>query len=481
MRKSLIIGVLVLLLALPLQAFAEEAKGDGKLVPDPRLEDEIRQVLQIRSRAVTKEDLLKLRRLAVPGERIRSVEGLQYASELEDLDLSHNRISDVTPLMALNKLQKLDLNDNRISDVSALGKLPALLYLNISSNRVSSLKSLAGLGSLAVLQANYNRIASVAPVASMKKLDSFFAYGNRIQDLKPLDPKMNAAQNRLLRLDVRGNPLLPSMNAWSEAIKKARPVDLFYDPAEPPAVPYDIPILIDGELQPFSGQAAMIQSRAFVPMRALFERLGYEVKWNDGKIHASKPGSEIDLETGSVKAAVNGAAATLAAAPIIVKGNALVPLRFVSESAGAQIVWEPTAHAVILTTDPQESKFREGYELIRDDGDKAAPYRFVTAAGEPAFSARFITAEPFKDGLAVVRKQDGNWALVNVKGEYVLHSPTKLTGLSEGLVAFRGPAGWGYLNTAGEVVIEPDYDEVNPFHDGAANAVFQGQPVVLRK
>ena len=41
-------------------------------------------------------------------------------------------------------------------------------------------------------------------------------------------------------------------------------------------------------------------------------------------------------------------------------------------------------------------------------------------------------------------------------------------GFSEGLAAFKRNDLWGYINDAGEVVVEPEFAEANDFSDGLA-------------
>lgn len=51
---------------------------------------------------------------------IRSLEGLQYATNLKSLDLSGNQITDLGPLAGLTKLTYLDLYSNQITDIGPL-------------------------------------------------------------------------------------------------------------------------------------------------------------------------------------------------------------------------------------------------------------------------------------------------------------------------------------------------------------------------
>lgn len=81
--------------------------------------------------------------------------------------------------------------------------------------------------------------------------------------------------------------------------------------------------------------------RTLVPLRAIFERLGAVVTW-DAKsktIKAEKDSTTVILKIGSTSALVNGKKVTLDVPAEISKGRTLVPIRFISESFGAQVSW----------------------------------------------------------------------------------------------------------------------------------------------
>lgn len=83
------------------------------------------------------------------------------------------------------------------------------------------------------------------------------------------------------------------------------------------------------------------RGRTLVPLRAIFEQLGASVKW-DAKtktIQAVKDSTTIILKVGSNTALINGQEISLDVPPEISKGRTLVPIRFVSESLGAEVSW----------------------------------------------------------------------------------------------------------------------------------------------
>jgi hypothetical protein len=88
--------------------------------------------------------------------------------------------------------------------------------------------------------------------------------------------------------------------------------------------------------------------RVFVPLRAIFERLGATVVYVAGTINATKGPTTISLHIGSTQATVNGQPQTLDVAPFIVGATTYVPLRFVAQSLGAQVGYDANTRVVAI-------------------------------------------------------------------------------------------------------------------------------------
>lgn len=89
-----------------------------------------------------------------------------------------------------------------------------------------------------------------------------------------------------------------------------------------------------------------------IPMRDVFEALGADVSWDGatGAIDARKGDTHIRLRIGSADAVVNGTVVSLAVPPRIVDGITMVPLRFVSESLGAEVSWNGLTRTVTVSS-----------------------------------------------------------------------------------------------------------------------------------
>lgn len=94
----------------------------------------------------------------------------------------------------------------------------------------------------------------------------------------------------------------------------------------------------------------IVNGRTFVPFRAIFEQFGANVVWNQTTktITATKDNHTINLKIGSKNAQVDGKKITIDVAPYIKDGRTFVPLRFISESLGAEIDWDPNSRVATV-------------------------------------------------------------------------------------------------------------------------------------
>jgi hypothetical protein len=97
--------------------------------------------------------------------------------------------------------------------------------------------------------------------------------------------------------------------------------------------------------------APLIQNgRTLVPLRFIGEVLGAEVIWNDvsRQVVYRTNDRNIALTVNSKQAQVNGQAIELEVAPVILNGRTLVPLRFISEWMGAVVRWEGATNTILI-------------------------------------------------------------------------------------------------------------------------------------
>ncbi|WP_370881036.1 stalk domain-containing protein [Paenibacillus brasilensis] len=135
-------------------------------------------------------------------------------------------------------------------------------------------------------------------------------------------------------------------------------------------------VFIDGRLQQYVQPATSISGSMLVPFRAVFEALGAKVKWDGATktVTATKGNTTIKLTVGSRDAYINGKLVRLNAAPRLINGKVMVPIRFVSEALGAKVKRNIAAHSVVIfLAPPQVLTTSESEQLMEENEDKPEP------------------------------------------------------------------------------------------------------------
>ena len=126
--------------------------------PDKNLEKAIRDALdKPAEEAITPAELAGLTVLPTRKLGITDLSGIEYCTNLTELDLDYNRISDISPLTSLTSLTLLQLNYNQINDLSLLVSLTNLTELRLRTNQISDISPLvenSGLSSNLQLASN---------------------------------------------------------------------------------------------------------------------------------------------------------------------------------------------------------------------------------------------------------------------------------------------------------------------------------------
>ena len=192
-------------------------------IPDRNLRTLIAAHLgKVAGSPIHEQDMLTLRALvATPetvygGRGIGDLQGLQYATNLEELDVSAeywdtatnrwnnlNDLSDLSPLAGLTKLKTLDLSgsNSSITDISLLSGLPDLRRLDLWNASVSDLQPLASLTELEFLDLTSNdRLSDLSPLSGLTNLRDLRLSYNAIGDITPL-----ANVTSLVRLNLSHN------------------------------------------------------------------------------------------------------------------------------------------------------------------------------------------------------------------------------------------------------------------------------------
>lgn len=95
-----------------------------------------------------------------------------------------------------------------------------------------------------------------------------------------------------------------------------------------------------------------------VPARDVFEKLGAEVLWSapDEKVTVNYAGTQIVLYINSTTAYKNGKTEKMPIAPKIINAKTMIPVRYVSESLGFGVDFDPMTDTISITTSGEAVK-----------------------------------------------------------------------------------------------------------------------------
>ena len=139
-----------------------------------------------------------------------------------------------------------------------------------------------------------------------------------------------------------------------------------------------IPVRINGREISY---AVIKEERALAPFRAVFESLGYDVEWDNGKISASDGERMIELNVGSDIALVyDGAEDTsvdCGGAVEIIDDRAYVPVRAAAEISGCDVEWDGQAVDIFPYEEASGGELKYPVFYSFDEGDPKYILEFI--------------------------------------------------------------------------------------------------------
>ena len=148
--------------------------------------------LQIRNTAISTDELKligslpKLERLTLSNCSLSTAAGLETATGITYLDLSHNTIRDLSPLKNMVNLQDVYMQNNALNDLTVLGTMKSLKQLDVSFNLLSSLNPIYNCTSLLSLNASNNTITNLVGIEKLTALEYFNIAKNTLQEAAPI-------------------------------------------------------------------------------------------------------------------------------------------------------------------------------------------------------------------------------------------------------------------------------------------------------
>jgi len=119
----------------------------------------------------------------------------------------------------------------------------------------------------------------------------------------------------------------------------------------------EINVTVDGENIVFTDQApAIIDGRTLVPIRAVFEHIGFSTGWEESTETVTLTRGEdiVSISIGSNTFIANGQTEVLDVPAQIIGGRTLLPIRSVLESVGYSIFWNDATSTVEIISEVPE-------------------------------------------------------------------------------------------------------------------------------
>jgi len=112
-------------------------------------------------------------------------------------------------------------------------------------------------------------------------------------------------------------------------------------------------VTIDGRPVSFADQPpVIIDGRTLVPVRGVFEALGFDVDWDASNQRATltREGDTVIITVGSASFTTNGVSHTLDVPAQIIGSRTMLPFRAVVESVGYSVGWNGATSTVVIST-----------------------------------------------------------------------------------------------------------------------------------
>jgi len=178
---------------------------------DQNLENKIRQKINKPTGQLYLSDVDTITVLDLKDADILSIDGLEYCTSIETIDLSSNYIIDVSCLSGLTTLQSLNFHNSMIiSDISPLSELTNLMYLDLYDNNISDISPLSELTNLMYLDLYDNLISDISPLTELINLTELNVRYNRVTDISAL-----SNLTKIEELDISENFQISNISALS--------------------------------------------------------------------------------------------------------------------------------------------------------------------------------------------------------------------------------------------------------------------------
>lgn len=175
----------------------------------------------------------------------------------------------------------------------------------------------------------------------------------------------------------------------------------------------EVSVTLDGEPIEFADQApAIIGGRTLVPIRAVFEHIGFSVEWNapadaTQTVTLTRGYDVVIIAVGSTQFTTNGVAHALDVPAQVVGGRTMLPIRAVLNSVGYYVAWNRATSTVVILSEPPEFPFYWQEEPPEAPPEEPPPPPEEPGPAAPRIPNRRLTAEEIAEWIAAYLELGG--------------------------------------------------------------------------
>lgn len=111
-----------------------------------------------------------------------------------------------------------------------------------------------------------------------------------------------------------------------------------------------IHVTLDGSYIEFDVPPQIINGRTMVPIRAIFEKMGATVEWdeNTSSVICTKGDTVVKMTVDSMDMYISNQLTKMDISPLVIDGRTLAPARYVAEAFGANVQWSEKNNTVVI-------------------------------------------------------------------------------------------------------------------------------------
>ena len=310
------------------ETFASSAQMSQLAIADSNLQTALERSLGKSPNTLTYYEMARQLRISAAKQNIVSLGGIEYAYNLQELDLSQNNIASLFSLRGMTKLHTLNLSRNLLQTIYGIEELPHLNHLDLSHNQLTDITTLielhqnGGLAAGSYLNLEGNDLDYSEGSDALRDVRYLLQQGVRVQadKQKRFDRVPDATSEIIIHLQI-GNAIA---HIEKEGKKEQIRIDV------PPQI---------------------IQERTMVPLRFIAESFGSEVEWiaTSKSIRIVLHDTTILMQIGNPIVHINDRQQRIDVPPTIRNERTLVPLRFIAEAFGSEVEWFPHTKEIKIT------------------------------------------------------------------------------------------------------------------------------------